>query len=86
MSKIMLAMNAGSSSIKFGLFDLAGAEPTSLFAGEVAEIGDKSQLTIKNMDGRNVLDRDWPAPRQQEDILHDILTGSTKTRGVAGLP
>jgi hypothetical protein len=39
MSKTMLALNAGSSSIKFGLFGMARAEPTYLFAGEVADIG-----------------------------------------------
>ena len=29
MSKTMLALNAGSSSIKFGLFDMTGASPAS---------------------------------------------------------
>jgi acetate kinase len=73
MSKTILALNAGSSSIKFGLFGMAGVEPTYLFAGEVADISDKPHLTIKDMDGRSVLDRDWPEPRKQEDILDDIL-------------
>jgi acetate kinase len=73
MSGAMLALNAGSSSIKFGLFGMAGAEPSHLFAGEIAEIGDKPHLTIKDMDGRSVLDRGWPAPRKQEDVLDDIL-------------
>jgi acetate kinase len=73
MSKTILALNAGSSSIKFGLFGMAGVEPTYLFAGEVADISDKPHLTIKDRDGRSVLDRDWPEPRKQEDILDDIL-------------
>jgi acetate kinase len=73
MSKTMLALNAGSSSIKFGLFGIAGTKPTYLFAGEVADIGDKPHLTIKDMDGRSVLGRSWPAPRKQGDILDDIL-------------
>lgn len=85
MSKTMLALNAGSSSIKFGLFDLAGAEPTYLFAGEVADIGEKPHLTIKDMGGRSVLDRGWPAPRKQEDILDDILGWVDQNAGPGGL-
>src|ERR1700733_11883495 len=85
MSKTVLALNAGSSSIKFGLFDMAGAEPTYLFAGEVADIGDKPHLTIKDMDGRSVLDRRWPAPRKREGILGDILGWGGENAGPDGL-
>jgi acetate kinase len=85
MSKTMLALNAGSSSIKFGLFDITGAEPSYLFAGEVADIGDKPHLTVKDMDGRSVLDRGWPTPRKQEDILHDILGWADRNAGNGGL-
>ena len=81
----MLALNAGSSSIKFGLFDITGAEPSYLFAGEVADIGDKPHLTIKDMDGRSVHDRGWPTPRKQEDILHDILGWADRNAGNGGL-
>jgi acetate kinase len=85
MSKTMLALNAGSSSIKFGLFGMASAEPTYLFAGEVADIGDKPHLTVKDMQGRSVLDRDWPAPRKQADILNDILEWTDQKAGSSGL-
>jgi acetate kinase len=85
MSKTMLALNAGSSSIKFGLFGIAGAEPTYLFTGEVADVGDKPHLTIKDRDGRSVLDRGWPAPRKQEDILDDILEWVDQQVGSGGL-
>jgi acetate kinase len=85
MSKTMLALNAGSSSIKFGLFDITGAEPSYLFAGEVADIGNKPHLTVKDMDGRSVLDRGWPTPRKQEDILHDILGWADRNAGNGGL-
>jgi acetate kinase len=85
MPKTMLALNAGSSSIKFGLFSLAGAEPSYLFAGEIADIGDKPHLTVKDMDGRSVLDHSWPAPRQQADILDDILGWTDQNAGSGGL-
>jgi acetate kinase len=85
MSKTILALNAGSSSIKFGMFGVAGAEPTHLFAGEVADIGDKPHLTVKDMDGRSALDRNWPTPRRQEDILDDILGWVDQNAGSGGL-
>jgi acetate kinase len=85
MPQTMLTLNAGSSSIKFGLFGMAGAEPKYLFAGEVADIGDKPHLTVKDMDGKRVLDRGWPAPRKQEDILDDILDWTDRNAGSGGL-
>jgi acetate kinase len=85
MPKTMLALNAGSSSIKFGLFGMAGAAPAYLFAGEVADIGDKPHLTVKDMHGKLVLDRNWPEPRKQEDILDDILGWTDQNAGSGGL-
>jgi acetate kinase len=85
MSKTMLALNAGSSSIKFGLFDLTGASPAYLFAGEISDTGLKPHLTVKDMQGRSVLDRDWPAPRKQAHILNDILEWTDQKAGSGGL-
>ena len=82
MSKTMLALNAGSSSIKFGLFDLTGVY---LFAGEISDTGHKPHLAVKDMQGRSVLDRDWPAPRKQADILNDILEWTDQQAGSGGL-
>jgi acetate kinase len=62
MSRTMLALNAGSSSIKFGLFDMTGARPVYLFAGEISDTGHKPHLAVKDMQGRSVLERDWPHP------------------------
>ena len=81
----MLALNAGSSSIKFGLFDMTGARPVHLFAGEISDTGHKPHLTVKDMQGRSVLDRDWPAPRKQADILNDILEWTDQKAGSGGL-
>jgi acetate kinase len=40
---------------------------------------------IKDMDGSSVLDRDWPAPRKQQDILDDILGWVDQNAGRGGL-
>ena len=85
MSKMILVLNAGSSSIKFGLFGTAGAEPRHLFAGEVENINDKSYLTAKDMHDKVVLDLCWTSPRKQEDILKDILGWAEQIVGSGGL-
>src|ERR1700760_283790 len=73
MSNPVLTLNAGSSSIKFGVFDIAESEPVYQFAGEVTDITGKPHLAIKNRHGKPVLDRDWDGPRKPEDLLDDIL-------------
>jgi acetate kinase len=81
MSQAILALNAGSSSIKFGLFERARAEPLHLYAGEVANIGDKPHLTVKDRQGNVVLDRSWPAPRKSEEVLDDIIDWADRNAG-----
>ena len=81
MSKKILVLNAGSSSLKFGLFDTIDTGAKHLFAGEVADIGDKPHLTVKDMNGKIILDRSWPLPRTQDDILHDILGWADERAG-----
>jgi acetate kinase len=81
MSKKILVLNAGSSSLKFGLFDTINTGAKHLFAGEVADIGDKPHLTVKDMNGKIILDRSWPLPRTQDDILHDILGWADERAG-----
>jgi acetate kinase len=84
MSKTILVLNAGSSSIKFGLFSRADATE-QLFAGEVADIADKPHLAVKDPHGKVVLDRDWPEPRKQADLLQDILAWADQNAGNGGL-
>ena len=72
MSKTILVLNAGSSSIKFGLYSRADAT-AQLFAGEVEDIADNPHLTVKDPHGKVILDRDWPGHRKQADLLQDIL-------------
>ncbi|MEM1346142.1 MAG: acetate/propionate family kinase [Pseudomonadota bacterium] len=43
----VLTLNAGSSSLKFALYALAGAEPEMLSTGQVERIGDDARLEAK---------------------------------------
>jgi acetate kinase len=56
MSGCIAVINAGSSSIKFGLYQ-ADDPPLLQYRGQVAQIGIKPQLTVKKADGEVIADR-----------------------------
>jgi len=62
MPGLIAVLNAGSSSIKFALYDMTDASRSEaiLFRGKLEEIGLKSHLRIANAQGETVTDRHWP--------------------------
>jgi acetate kinase len=62
MSGTILVLNAGSSSIKFQLFDAAGGEGVERrIKGEIEGIGTKPHLTAEAKDGKSLVDKTWDA-------------------------
>lgn len=60
MADCIAVLNAGSSSIKFALYQ-HGADQHLLFGGQVEQIGVAPKLTVKNSDGEKVLENSWGA-------------------------
>jgi acetate kinase len=87
MSKTMLALNSGSSSIKFGLFSMANAEPTYLFAGEVADIGDQTGRAGNQHHPQGTAAAAQPAPKARNVVLvHGLFAdGSSWSEVIARL-
>ncbi len=56
MTAAILVVNAGSSSIKFALYTLAGADgvTTPIYSGEIDGIGDAARLRVQDTGHRNV--------------------------------
>ena len=79
MPGLIAVLNAGSSSIKFALYDSDGLaqsdDPeTILFRGKLEEIGLKSHLRISNAKGETVADRRWPEGELDHGAAtHEIL-------------
>ena len=69
MSGCIAVINAGSSSVKFALYD-ADVDANMRFRGQVEGIGVAPQLKISNGDGDVVTERSWPA----EGFDHDVAT------------
>jgi len=78
VSGSIAVFNAGSSSIKFGLYG-TGAEDGALYRGEIEEIGVSPRLQVSNARGETVAERTWRAEsfdhHAATDALLEILSG-----------
>ncbi|MDA9545223.1 MULTISPECIES: acetate/propionate family kinase [unclassified Bradyrhizobium] len=74
MPDTVLVLNAGSSSIKFGLFDVAAAEPALLCKGLLDEHEAKPRLVVKGPAGEDLFETSKQAPQAAGDHLFaDVL-------------
>ncbi len=75
MKNVILTLNAGSSSVKFALFD-ADANLALEFKGQVDGIGSDARLKIKRADGTVVVERDLDEAStcSPSDALNTILS------------
>ncbi|MGA9925038.1 MAG: acetate/propionate family kinase [Isosphaeraceae bacterium] len=76
MTRVIGVLNAGSSSVKFSVFAVAGADLRPLYRGEFEGIGSAPHFFARDMDGAIVADeRDSLAEAaSQEDAVHRIYT------------
>ncbi len=84
MNQAILTLNAGSSSVKFAVFE-AKKQPGLLIKGQVEGIGSDARMKIKGGDG-SILDEqdlDEGAIRSPGDALATILDASAKHAGNA---
>ncbi|MBI1197067.1 MAG: acetate/propionate family kinase [Phenylobacterium sp.] len=72
MTVPLLTLNAGSSSLKFAVFDADGAGLRRVAAGQVEGIGSAPHLTARAGDGA-AEERRWPAG---EHLSHEALLGA----------
>ncbi len=85
MTKAVLALNAGSSSIKFSLYGdvpdgdgldgskLESADAGPIADGEIEGIGDAPRLTIRETGSATVEERKLPAGSDHERLFHLVL-------------
>ena len=76
MADAILALNAGSSSIKFALYRLAAADSLELVVrGAVEGIGAAPRFTARDAAGATLADKRWPdgAASDHEAVLGEIL-------------
>ena len=74
MTASVLVLNSGSSSIKFGLFDISAAEPVLLCKGLLDEHEDKPRLVVKSPAGEDLFEtRREAADAGSGHLFGDVL-------------
>jgi acetate kinase len=76
MSGCIAVVNAGSSSIKFALFD-ASSDTNVLYRGQIEAIGVAPRLSVKDAQGITIEQRSWPT----EGFDHKAATREILTVG-----
>ncbi|MBA3897353.1 MAG: acetate/propionate family kinase [Sphingomonadaceae bacterium] len=83
MAGSVLTLNAGSSSLKFALFDAATLTP--ILRGAVDDIQAAACMTAQDNDAASLTERRWATGTPFETILHDLLDFSHDHAGHEGL-
>ncbi|CAN5134618.1 acetate kinase [soil metagenome] len=75
MSRAVVSLNSGSSSIKFALFTLGPDGPQHAAAGKLEGIGTAPHLVARDADGAVLVERGWDkgAGLTHEALLHDLF-------------
>jgi acetate kinase len=69
MSDAVLVLNAGSSSIKFGLFDITNAEPTLRCKGLLDEQEKAPRIVVTDASGKQLFEKHRPAGEGESNGL-----------------
>jgi acetate kinase len=83
MASDIFTLNAGSSSLKFSLWEAETTGPRELFRGEVEKIGIAPHLSAREPNGRTVIDKRFDkdgANLSHEDLLREIFAWLSQQR------
>jgi acetate kinase len=78
---VILALNAGSSSIKFTLFD-SSSELPRIYDGAIDGLGDAARFTVKDSKGAAIADRPLNTAPTHENALETLLAWCDAQPGV----
>ncbi len=67
MTDAVLTLNAGSSSIKLGLFEVLANEPPRQIAHGTVERGAETKFWAKGASGQSLVERQWPKNEPPDD-------------------
>ncbi len=88
MAECIAVVNAGSSSIKFAIFEV-NDDQQLLFGGQIEQIGVAPRLIVKSSKGEKVLENEWDAKevdhRSATRIILETAIGLIGGRPVSGV-
>jgi acetate kinase len=83
MASDIFTLNAGSSSLKFSLWEAETTGPRELFRGEIEKIGIAPHLSAREPSGHTVIDKSFDkggADLSHEDLLREIFAWLSQQR------
>ena len=80
----ILVVNAGSSSLKFQIFEIIGSSLSRLQRGQIEGIGVRPELSVKDGEGRSLSDRIWLV-HEVPDLLSAISKMGEYVRNIEGI-
>ena len=88
MTDLILSLNAGSSSLKFGLYRLADRELVETVRGSAEDLSNRARLQAWTPSGETLLDTAWSARRDEPEhaAALDTLMAWLATSPAAGEP
>ncbi len=83
MAGSVLTLNAGSSSLKFALFEAATLAP--ILRGEIADMDAEAQLMVQGRADVPLVEKRWSRGTSFGSVLHDLLEFAHARAGRGGL-
>jgi acetate kinase len=82
MIPVLIVLNAGSSSLKFQVFESGGgAAPQVMFRGIFEGLGNQAKFSVKGKEGQTLDEASWPAKKtSHEDALNHLAAWLGKRR------
>ena len=74
MSDAILTLNAGSSSLKFALFRIAGDTVHLSLKGEIERLDSTPHLTAQDAQGKQFAEKDWDHAPSFDALVDEVLT------------
>lgn len=88
MSDRVAVVNAGSSSIKFGVFEM-GVDERLLFKGQIEQIGVAPRLSVRDSSGEGLAEKEWGAAdldhRSATRVILETIIALNGGRSVAAV-
>ncbi|GAU81178.1 acetate/propionate family kinase [Bosea sp. BIWAKO-01] len=90
MNEVLFVVNAGSSSIKFKLYRVAGDDIELMIGGAVDGIGTRPRLKAKGHDGTLLIERSFTVAEvansaQAQQVVADWVTGEIRDMVIIGI-
>ncbi len=86
----ILVLNAGSSSLKFGLYDASATRPALRLRGQISSLSRQPQFRVRDAEGRSRCERSLDAPcglsqAAALDLVLDWLTEAAGEQAIAAV-